>query len=209
MRRSWLLLLLVGSGCAQHDPATASDPPESGAQEPVTLTRVIAVAADGTQIETRATVDRGRMAGRYFTGDGTGYNLRLDLRADGSFDMTWTGCLGVYGTASGTWAMDERGIALNATQADGLFATRPLGRLLVASLDRHYLLVDESFRDLFDKYGPSHASCLHQKAAEAPVEAAHARAIDNAVRRVVNPTGPSGAAAEPGPEPHQAGGKWV
>jgi hypothetical protein len=154
-RLHWLLVVILVPACAPNDPPTSLDPPESGAQEPTTLTRVLAIADDGGRTETQAPVPRSRLVGRYFTGDGTGFNLKLDLRADGSFDLTWTGCLGVYGTASGTWALDPDGVSTTTAKADGLLATRPLDRLRVANLGGHYLLVQESSRDLFDEFGPA------------------------------------------------------
>ncbi|MCG6116960.1 MAG: hypothetical protein MEQ07_02035 [Aquimonas sp.] len=44
-----------------------------------------------------------QLVGRYYSGDGLGYNVWVQLAADGSYSADWHGCLGVYGEASGQW----------------------------------------------------------------------------------------------------------
>src|SRR5256885_11168593 len=43
----------------------------------------------------------------YYAGDGLGYNLSFSLRKNSSFECTWSGCGGVYGTASGWWYRED------------------------------------------------------------------------------------------------------
>lgn len=174
-RRFWPLILLAIPACAPEEPPDPPDKNDSGALEPATLMRVIAIGDDKSRVEVREAVPPSKLVGQYSTGDRLGYNLDLDLRADGSFNVTWRGCLGVYGTAVGTWIIEPDGVALTSARADGLLAKRPLGRLFVASLGGFYLLVDESFYDLFVKQGPSHETCLHKESAEGAVDAAHRR----------------------------------
>ena len=40
-----------------------------------------------------------------------------------------TGCLGNYGSTSGTWSLDGDRIAVNATESNGLFTDRALGNV--------------------------------------------------------------------------------
>lgn len=46
------------------------------------------------------------LVGKHFVGDGMGYNLELDLKADGRYYVEWQGCMGIYGTARGRWHLD-------------------------------------------------------------------------------------------------------
>jgi len=41
------------------------------------------------------------VAGDYYRGDGTGYNIYLTLKENGKYTAEWHGCLGKYGEASG------------------------------------------------------------------------------------------------------------
>jgi hypothetical protein len=152
-------------GCA---PTDSSEP--GGEDVRLPEVGVIAVAEDATQIEVKEAVDPARLAGRYYVGDGTGYNLDLNLGADGTFDCTWRGCLGVYGTSAGTWALGPDGVTVTAVRSDGMLQEKPLDRLRVATFQGHYLLVRESYLDLFEKWGPTRGSCLHQEAAGAVID---------------------------------------
>jgi hypothetical protein len=51
-------------------------------------------------------------SGNYYRGDGTGYNVYLKLKTDGSYIGTWRGCMGVYGTAKGKWSIQGQQIVL-------------------------------------------------------------------------------------------------
>lgn len=175
VRTTFVLFVTAICGCVQEESANLPDPPDSGAQVIETETLVIAVADDGTRSEVRQTVNGARLAGRYFSGDGTSCNLDLNLRHDGTFEVVWTGCLGVYGTCAGVWSIDDKGVATTVTRAEGMYERRGFDKLQLATLNGHYLLVQESFRDLFDKYPPSHGSCFHQLAAEPALDAAFKR----------------------------------
>ncbi|UHQ23789.1 YgdI/YgdR family lipoprotein [Lysobacter sp. 5GHs7-4] len=47
----------------------------------------------------------GQFAGEYYSGDGLGRAVTVVLRPDHTFESDWQGCLGVYGTARGTWQL--------------------------------------------------------------------------------------------------------
>ncbi len=103
----------------------------------------------------------------YSTGDGLGYNLSLSLREDTSFECTWTGCLGVYGTASGWWFRDNDRVR---------FVTREATEMLVGYLNwadvvtggAHPALVLSQDRDFYDQHGLSRYSALQRSARVAP-----------------------------------------
>lgn len=42
-----------------------------------------------------------QIAGKYYLGDGLGFNFRLTLYQDGTFSYTWQGCRGTYAEAAG------------------------------------------------------------------------------------------------------------
>lgn len=51
----------------------------------------------------RTTSDQ--LSGEYHSGDGPGRSVTVVLRPDHTFESDWQGCLGVYGTARGTWQL--------------------------------------------------------------------------------------------------------
>jgi hypothetical protein len=97
----------------------------------------------------------------YYSGDGLGYNLSLSLDNDASFKCTWTGCLGVYGTASGWWYREDDRVR---------FVTREATEMLVGYLKsadivpggQHAALVLPQMRDFYDKHGMSRLSALQR-----------------------------------------------
>jgi hypothetical protein len=48
-----------------------------------------------------------QLVGRWYRGDGTGYNIHLILKGNLTYSAEWTGCLGTYGKAHGKWALDK------------------------------------------------------------------------------------------------------
>lgn len=90
------------------------------------------------------------LVGRYFQGDGLGYNLELNLRADGTFTCEWTGCLGHYGSTSGTWLPSKDMIELDAEHASGTFETEPISNILIVRSQGKERFVFVSQLDLLD-----------------------------------------------------------
>src|SRR5262249_7592960 len=56
------------------------------------------------------------VAGSYYRGDGTGYNIYLTLDADGKYKAEWRGCLGKYGEASGQWTLKDKQITFKPSK---------------------------------------------------------------------------------------------
>lgn len=90
-------------------------------------------------------------AGRYYRGDGLGYNIVLDLENDGSYRGQWRGCLGVYGTAAGKWRVKSSGkarqIVLEPTRETNMMK----GHLRILDIiyrDKKVLFLPTSERDL-------------------------------------------------------------
>jgi hypothetical protein len=100
-------------------------------------------------------------AGSYYRGDGTGYNINLDLRPDGSYDARWRGCLGVYGTARGQWSVDGERIVLSPKKETEMM-TGHLKRLDLARHDGRLILLPSDDREFYDKHGASRYSCFQR-----------------------------------------------
>ena len=57
-------------------------------------------------------VSASKVPGTYYKGDGLGENISLELKDDGTYSAQWHGCLGSYGTASGTWHLSGNDVEL-------------------------------------------------------------------------------------------------
>src|SRR4051812_26428078 len=56
------------------------------------------------------------VAVRWYCGDGLGYNIYLELRPTGTYEATWHGCFGKYGTAKGKWREEAAQIVLTPSE---------------------------------------------------------------------------------------------
>jgi hypothetical protein len=102
------------------------------------------------------------VAGNYYRGDGTGYNIYLTLLKNGTYTAQWRGCLGEYGTASGTWAVTEKRIVLKPVKEKDMMK----GHLKVLDVLRYkgqWIFVPSDDRDFYDKYGVSRYSCFQKQ----------------------------------------------
>lgn len=90
------------------------------------------------------------LAGRYYQGDGLGYNLHLRLKGDGTFACEWTGCGGHYGQTSGTWVRNIDSVDLTANAASGEFVREPIADMVVARTDGTERLVFVTDLDLLN-----------------------------------------------------------
>jgi hypothetical protein len=100
-------------------------------------------------------------AGSYYRGDGSGYNINLDLWPDGSYDARWRGCLGVYGTARGQWLVDGEHIVLSPKKETDMM-TGHLKRLDSARHEGRLILLPSDDREFYDKHGASRYSCFQR-----------------------------------------------
>ena len=101
------------------------------------------------------------LAGSYYRGDGTGYNINLDLRGDGSYDAKWRGCLGVYGTARGKWTDDGEHISLSPTTETDMMKGH-LRRLDMAKHEGRLILRPSDDGEFYEKHGASRYSCFQR-----------------------------------------------
>ena len=92
------------------------------------------------------------VAGRYYRGDGTGYNVTLVLKEDGTYSGVWTGCLGRYGDASGSWKLSDNRIVLTPKEESGMMKGH-LKTLDVLKYNDGWIFVPPDDRTFYDKYG--------------------------------------------------------
>ena len=102
-----------------------------------------------------------QLVGTYYRGDGKGYNLELTLESSRQFHCRWTGCLGLYGTSTGTWRVDDNQIQMSTLTANGMMEDNPIGTLTVSTDMGKTILVQNDDREFFDEHGPSRYSCFH------------------------------------------------
>jgi len=144
--------------------------------------RVTVVPRDGPTTETIRDVQAKDLVGEYRLGDGLGYNLHLVLKGNGAFECKWTGCLGVYGTSSGGWTLQEAGLALTTHRSDGMLKDQPIEWLRGVVFDGQYLLLQKRDLDKFKEYGPVTFHCFHQKAVRQALVDWRARALTGAAK---------------------------
>ena len=74
-----------------------------------------------------------QMVGRYYSGDGLGRMVWVNLEADGSYTAEWEGCLGVYGDSKGRWQVQGDQVVFSPSEESEIFA----GYLRGATTLRH------------------------------------------------------------------------
>ena len=82
-----------------------------------TLVVLVAIAWPSGSANAQSRLDP--LAGRYFLGDGLGYNLSLELQGSGQYRATDTGCMATYGTAKGRWIASGSTIHFMPTEETG------------------------------------------------------------------------------------------
>lgn len=87
-----------------------------------------------------AAPQRSAAAGEYYRGDGLGVNWSLHLHDDHTFAFVWTGCVGRYGEAGGTWRDQRNTVHLTPTTVSGSGNALPL-LYCVARLGDHVYLI--------------------------------------------------------------------
>ena len=105
--------------------------------------------------------DAGSIAGHYYEGDGTGYNVYLTLRSNNTYTATWHGCLGAYGEAFGDWKLSG-GLVVFAPSMETDMMRGHLKGLEVLRFQGHWIFLstNKSDREFYDKWGVSVYSCF-------------------------------------------------
>ena len=105
------------------------------------------------------------VAGRYYCGDGLGYNVTLTLKTNGSYSAEWHGCLGKYGDAAGAWKLSNKRIVLAPSKESEIMKGH-LKKLDVLKFKGDWIFVRAGDRDLYDKYGIHRYSCFQKSKEE-------------------------------------------
>jgi hypothetical protein len=106
------------------------------------------------------------MAGAYYTGDGLGYNLLLTVNTNMTYSCIWRGCLGVYGTATGTWTTVTNQLKLTPSTETEMLKKKSLRSLDILLYRDAYIFVDPDWRSFFIQYGPDCRGSCFQKTEE-------------------------------------------
>jgi hypothetical protein len=101
------------------------------------------------------------IAGDYYCGDGTGYNVFLSLKENGSYAGVWRGCLGKYGEASGKWKISDKRVVLTPKNEKGMMKSH-LRQLDALKYNGGWIFVRSNEREFYDKYGVSRYSCFQR-----------------------------------------------
>ncbi|MFO0812349.1 MAG: hypothetical protein U0796_03970 [Gemmatales bacterium] len=149
---------------------------------PLNRVKVTVVSEDGITKEMQVIVHRAHFEGSYYVGNGLGMNLYLSLLASGQFTCKWTGCIGDYGSSSGTWKIQPNGIVLNAQKAEGLLEDRPITQLNVIQYQQHFLLRDERYSGYFSNSPIGRSRCFHQEKARKSIDDFVTRQIQKEVQ---------------------------
>lgn len=102
------------------------------------------------------------LAGSYYRGDHTGYNIYLDLLANGRYDAQWHGCLGVYGTARGTWTVIDDRVVLSPSKETDMMKGH-LRELHIVQHEGQTVFVPDLHDDYYQKYGPNEYAAFHRQ----------------------------------------------
>lgn len=94
---------------------------------------VVVAALGGCARDATVRTSPDQLVGRYYGGDGLGYNIWIQLDADGSYSADWHGCLGVYGEARGQWKAEGDQVVFLPGQENELL----VGHLRTATTVQH------------------------------------------------------------------------
>ncbi len=87
------------------------------------------------------------LVGEYYLGDGLGLNWTLSVKPDHTFSFAWTGCLGEYGAAEGSWSAAEGRLTLRPRHVKDDGDKLPLVYTVIRWGPRVYLVPPEKLVD--------------------------------------------------------------
>ena len=93
------------------------------------------------------------LVGTYYFGDGLGVNQELVLRPDGTFSCQWTGCLGDYGSTTGTWDRDGDRFLLSVKTATGMFLRSPLENMTIVMHNERPHFIEKNWISFVEEFG--------------------------------------------------------
>ena len=99
------------------------------------VSSVVLLLVATTQAATEPSVGTTILYREWYTGDGLGVNITLYLQDDYIYRATWDGCLGRYGSASGTWSRTGDIVDLAPDREDGMLEEFLIKLQLVSTPD--------------------------------------------------------------------------
>ena len=125
---------------------------------------LLAVLMVGCRVEQTSIPARndGSLIGSYYRGDGTGYNVYLDLLANGTYTAKLFGCLGEYGTARGTWTTADDRIVLSPSDETDMMKGH-LRELHIVKHKGQTVFVPDLRDDYYRKYGADECAAFHRQ----------------------------------------------
>ena len=99
------------------------------------VSSVVLLLVATTQAATEPSVGTTILYREWYTGDGLGVNITLSLQDDYIYRATWDGCLGRYGSASGTWSRTGDIVDLAPDREDGMLEEFLIKLQLVSTPD--------------------------------------------------------------------------
>ncbi len=127
----------------------------------VLLFATLFVGCGGRPVSTQSS-SPATLAGSYYRGDHTGYNIYLDLLTNGSYTAKWRGCLGEYGTAHGTWATANGRVVLSPAGETGMMKEH-LRELHIVQHQGQTVFVPDLRDDYYRKYGADEYAAFHRQ----------------------------------------------
>lgn len=152
-------LLISLMGCAALGGCNAAVTESGHGENRDPATRITKDQIQFPQVKIPDAVGKTALSGEYYRGDGLGYNISLSLHPSGTYEAIWTGCLGTYGTARGSWNVEGNRLQLAPSEAEGMMKDH-LNSLDVLDSAGELILIPTDDNDFFLKYGPSSFSCF-------------------------------------------------
>ncbi len=182
LRPVLFFLCCLWSGCSMSIPQDKTESEEHSTPAAWKL-RITKCLDDGTTRDSIEDILIASLVGNYYAGDHLGYNLFLKIKPDSTFECEWTGCLGSYQKTTGVYSTEANALIFKADKVEGMFETKPIDRMRVIVLQRHFLLLQESDGDWFKKHGPDTCFCFHKQDAEPALREEFNRKIERAMKK--------------------------
>ena len=127
----------------------------------IALGGFLCTMASGTDADSSLRPEQ--LAGKWYRGDGTGYNVTITFSPDLSYSAVWEGCLGTYGTARGKWRIEDQKVVFIPAEEKDMMRDH-LRRLDVEHTESGVVLVPPDIHKEFEKYGTSSRYWCFQRA---------------------------------------------
>jgi hypothetical protein len=155
------ILVTVALGCSNHSGPTYDDSLSKHSSQIKELLELNQSSADIPLIV------ESKLPGNYYVGDGTGYNLNLQLLGNGRFVAFWNGCLGEYGRSYGTFDLNNDRITFIPELEIDMMKGHLTSAQIIDIEDQRMIVLAESM-DFYREHGPSHYCCLHRADSKFP-----------------------------------------